>query len=52
MKHITTILTNTIEFEWEDGTKDSRYIPEWLFQEINKFLDDIQDLPYLKEGEE
>ena len=49
---ITTVITDKIEFEWEDGTKDYRYIPEWLFKYIDKFLDDIQDVPYLKEGEE
>lgn len=51
MKHITTVLTDKIEFQWEDGTKDYRYIPEWLFKQIDKFLDDVEDVPCLKEGE-
>ena len=40
---ITTVLTEEIEFEWEDGTKDSVQIPEWLYREIDNLLNELEE---------
>jgi hypothetical protein len=40
---ITAILTEEIEFEWEDGTKGSVQIPEWLYKEIDNLLNEIEE---------
>lgn len=40
---ITTVLTEEIEFKWEDGTKDSVQIPEWLYIEIDNLLNELEE---------